>query len=128
MILTRQALHVRWFHFVQSKIGDKEKYRNGTNLCHFMRVVFLWGLALVIFVSLVVSIAATVLFVLPFYGQWYGPIGVAVAAAVFGAGYVISRLIGRYGRKLAPVGSLAHCAYEHAKAVKNKFCPLVSFY
>lgn len=129
MNLDRNKLHVRWFHFVQSKIGDQNKYRYGTNLCHFMRVTILWGAFIVAVLAAMVGGVIAFFIVLPYsingflgIALWWAAVG-----AVFGSIHGAAFLIGRYGKKFAPIGSMAHCVYQHAKAVKGRFCPIVTF-
>lgn len=124
MNLDRDRWHVRWFHFVQhAMFGDEYRYREGTNLCHFMRVTMFWGPFWAVLVLCTVGWISTLctylLIVWPFrLASWWGLLVVPALVA-------LSVLVARYGR--APVGSMRHCVSEHAKAVKGRFCPLVKF-
>lgn len=131
MNLSKNAWFVCWFNFVQSVIGSEYTYRNGTNLCHFVRVCFFWGGLLVSAIAAVGSAVIFILFVGPFYGLWVGPIAVGIAATIFAVGYGVFRFIGRYGNAigsgLAQAGSAVRCAIEYGSAVKGKFCPIINF-
>lgn len=126
MKLSNDAWHVRWFNFVQSQIGDFS-YSSGTNLCHYMRVTMLWGPLLILLAAGAVGSILWVLVGLPIliFGMWGLPLVWAIIGAFATAVYGIVYLIGKYAA--APVGSAAYCVYQHARAVKGRFCPLVSF-
>lgn len=138
MMLNPQAWHVRWFNLVQKIIGDRNKYRSGTNLCHFIRVTMLWGplvcVAFAMAASFVAFLATILLIIIP-YKEGGGLWGVFLlwSSIALGCGIVYGALwlLGNYGHhissKLAPVGSMAHCVAQHAAAVKGKFCPIISF-
>ncbi|MFZ2484641.1 MAG: hypothetical protein WAX80_01675 [Minisyncoccia bacterium] len=92
MDLDRELWYVRWFFWsldIWDDFNDNNtqwKYRNGTNLCHFMRVIFVWCplvllLHLVLYASAIVVVTA-----LPIYlygGTSYAwVIGTIVATCV----------------------------------------------
>ena len=124
--------HARYFRFVQDKLFDGG-YENGTNLCHYLRVVMLWSTLAIVFcvsaVSLFCVLFVMLLLVIPF--KWLGLFGIGIVWATIAAGAAIiyygAGLLVKHAPKLFAEDSIVVCLYQRSKAAKRKICPLVNF-
>ena len=129
MKIRKSTWHAKLFRFIQDRVFDGG-YEEGTNLCHYMRVILLWGSLTVIILLAAFVMAISSTFLALFYWAYtaYGLMGVAVewasllAFALF-CYYGIPALL----HKVVAEDSIIRCAFERTKAAKQKICPLVSF-
>lgn len=131
MRLDRNTWHARWFHFVQNSVGNKYRYSEGTNLCHYMRVTLLWGPLWVSFVATGLG-AALFIVCVPFI-QWgilgglalYGSL-IAFLGGIVGIALLVEKFRYRRRRQINPNG-FPHLIGQYVKAIKGRFCPMISF-
>jgi hypothetical protein len=137
MNVSSNTWHARWFRFIQKKIGSEYRYASGTNLCHYLRVVLVWGPLFFGFWTFVACVFAffvvMFLFVLPFdKGGWLGVLiawscYIAIAGLFFLARFIVTRNEQKLGRGLSRSRDGILTLVNALAAAKNKFCPIVSF-
>lgn len=137
MQIRSNTWHARWFMYVQSAIGSRYKYEDGTSLCHYMRVLFLWGALLVFWrvgvVLFAVGALALFFIIMPFQQMgWFGPlviIGGGLTGVVTLAGLVagIELLRDRAASRVRKQDSIIAVSAAYVSAIKRKVCPLIRF-
>jgi|ERR1035437_3554979 hypothetical protein len=163
MALNPDAWFVKWFfwschmidHFWLTQSGRfyhsrAEKYKNGTNLCHFFRTL-LWGSLMAAAVAGLYLYGIFVIFILPFIlFQAYSIfeiIGIVLAIAagfvffvgiIVGFVYVVRKTVERIRdwrdancdksiEKIKPKLGFVFLAMEYIRAAKQRICPLITF-
>lgn len=128
--------HARLFRTIQARVfndGKYGKYDSGTSLCHYLRVLLIWGplfcLAMLMIALMGVVCLSVILVVLPYESG--GLLGVGIWwAGLVGSFFAIKHgaiLVAKHAPKLVAKDSIAVCLYERSKSAKRKVCPLVSF-
>lgn len=146
MDLNKQSWYVRWFFWSLGVLEEfveyhTYEYRNGTNLCHFVRVVFAYApLALVLNLAFYAA-AVGVVTVWPVYLFGWGSY-LTILGFVGGVGLVY--LVGCWlwslrsdqevtkeeaaSSAVDPEPSFSQVVWEAVVAKKRKVCPLIRFY
>ena len=156
MELDRRQWYVRWFFWslmVWNEFKEDDdsswRYRTGTNLCHFLRVMLVWCPLVLLLNAAVYGSGIAVLTVLPIY--FYGGVGYAwiIGVIVFVVGLLLAvKFVNRrlsewsYRRSAmrvrvpqpprapitAPTGpTFLEVLLSYIIAVKMKVCPTVTF-
>lgn len=144
MDLNKRSWYVRWFFWSLGILEEFAEYPvhhyyDGTNLCHFVRVVFAYT-PLALALNLVFYAAAfSVVTVWPVYlfgwGSYFVTLGFVGGVGLL---YLVARWLWNSGRderteKVAPPAAdseptLRQVVWEALAAKKRKICPLVRFY
>ena len=138
MKIRNDTWHARWFHFVQKKIGSEYRYREGTSVCHYVRVVVFWGPAVIGFWYAVGLAAAAIVILMPlqFFGEaWAALVWVAIAIVarciqlLIKHAMRIDAALGKFfGTKpFIRAGSFIMAVVDSTAAAKASICPPVTF-
>jgi uncharacterized membrane protein len=160
--LDKRKWFVNWFFLSLAVLdkfrggwGDSEyRYRKGTNLCHFVRVILLWTPLVVVLHLALYAAALAALIALPIY--WFGLsgyLGTVVGLVVFAALVVlVSFVVAGVGKGMAYVArqsranrqkreaqaaskpapekkgpSFGEVLWQFAVATKRRVCPVLNF-
>ena len=137
MIITKESYWYRvftWCLKLCSKFLDKDlvwKYRNGSNLCHFMRVIFIYSPLILLSQLLTVFITLGILLYVPiiWFGalSWFGLIFLITAGTVLIVAfcYLMDKNAERikYWYREKEKGLMI----TWIKAKKQKICPLIKW-
>jgi hypothetical protein len=129
MKIRKGTWHAKVFRLMQDKVFAGG-YDNGTNLCHYMRVVMLWAPLFGTFILIVCCawLYAAVLLLFYIVFSSYGFSGVLIEwASLLAVGLFVWFVIPKLFHKAVAEDSIVRCAFERTKAAKRKVCPLVAF-
>jgi len=155
MDLNKSKWYVRWYFW---SLGICEEFRDhhgliyqaenrGTNLCAFMRVIFIYAPLILLFHAIVYVAALATITVLPiklFGLKWYG-VGVGAVAGLILLVLLVVNLVmwlldkwwlarvNAQGQEAKPTNTDAaspgfvHVLWQWVVAKKQKLCPLITF-
>ncbi len=165
MELQRKQWFVHWF-FVSLAIitrfsdgymwYDERRYKDGTNLCHFMRVIFMWAPLVVLLNLTAYVLVLCALIVTPIYMFGVSAylaiiLGLGASVALIIGASIVLMLLGEHARDVEKRRRAARFAkseqeegstakveppkgpkfsavvWQYAVAIKHRFCPTLTF-
>ena len=142
LTIRKGGLLYRYFRFClqacatfMDKSSMPDKYENGTNLCHFCRVILIYAPLVVLARLVAIGGVLTVTIIIP--AVWFGLAGyqavlILILVAAVGGGVLIIFFMGvgaaaRKVKKSEVVGECTMIIKERLIAADQKICPLLDF-